>query len=131
MKKLYRSTRDRKLWGICGGISEMTGWDATLLRILLIVGTVLTHGALLFVYAIAGFVIPKSPEPPYGLAGMAGGGSWNAYSNYGSAADRTYDAPEAAPGRVDRMMADMETKAMRKELDELRKRMANYEKGDN
>ena len=136
MKKWYRSTRDRKLWGICGGISEMTGWDATLLRILFIVGTILTHGALLFIYLIAGFVIPKSPEPPFSFAGAhAGGPSWNAWpphnpSTGSTGTDHRYGAPEASPGRVDRMMAEMETKALRKELEDMRKKIADFEKGD-
>ena len=130
MKKLYRSTRDRKLLGICGGLSEMTGWDSTLLRILLIVGAFVSFGTILFLYVIAGVVIPKSPEPPYGPVGMAGGGQWNAYPAYGASTDRGYEAPNAAPGRVDRVMADMETRALRKELDELRNRISNYEKGD-
>ena len=35
MKKLYRSRRDKKLFGLCGGLAEMLNVDATLLRILL------------------------------------------------------------------------------------------------
>jgi|GEM_PF-560436 len=132
MKKLYRSTRDRKLWGICGGLAEMTGWDATLLRILLIIITILTHGAALFVYLISGFVIPKSPEPPYGLAGATSGDSWNAWTPPASSAYGTssYSEPNVAPSSVDRAMAEMETKALRKELEAMRHKIEKFEKGD-
>jgi len=75
MRKLYRSTRDRKLFGICGGLAEYLGVDATLLRILLIVVAVFSAGSVILVYIIAGFVIPK--EPYYG---DGYGGGYNGYS---------------------------------------------------
>ncbi|QJD84271.1 PspC domain-containing protein [Cohnella herbarum] len=64
MKKLYRSTRDRKLFGVCGGLADYLGVDATLLRILLIIVAVFSAGSVIVVYIIAGFVIPR--EPHYG-----------------------------------------------------------------
>lgn len=64
MRKLYRSTRDRKLFGVCGGLADYFGVDATLLRILLIVVAVFSAGSVVIVYIIAGFVIPR--EPNYG-----------------------------------------------------------------
>ncbi|QMV41014.1 PspC domain-containing protein [Cohnella cholangitidis] len=64
MRKLYRSTRDRKLFGVCGGLADYLGVDATLLRILLIVVAVFSAGSVIVVYIIAGFVIPR--EPNYG-----------------------------------------------------------------
>ncbi len=33
MKKLYRSKKDRKLAGVCGGLGEYFGFDPTLARI--------------------------------------------------------------------------------------------------
>jgi len=64
MRKLYRSTRDRKLFGVCGGLSDYLGVDATLLRILLIIVAVFSAGSVVLVYIVAGFVIPR--EPQYG-----------------------------------------------------------------
>jgi phage shock protein C len=64
MRKLYRSSRDRKLFGVCGGLAEYLAVDATLLRILLIVVAVFSAGSVILVYIIAGFVIPR--EPQYG-----------------------------------------------------------------
>ncbi len=61
MRKLYRSTRDRKLFGVCGGLADFLGVDATLLRILLIVVAVFSAGSVVLVYIIAGFVIPREP----------------------------------------------------------------------
>lgn len=62
MRKLYRSTRDRKLFGVCGGLADYLGVDATLLRILLIVVAVFSAGSIVLVYIIAGFVIPREPQ---------------------------------------------------------------------
>lgn len=59
MRKLYRSTRDRKLFGVCGGLADYLGVDATLLRILLIVVAVFSAGSVIVVYIIAYFVIPE------------------------------------------------------------------------
>lgn len=37
MSKLYRSTRDKMVTGLCGGLSDTFGIDSTLLRILFLI----------------------------------------------------------------------------------------------
>ncbi len=74
LKKLYRSSRDKKLFGLCGGLAEMLNVDATLLRILLIVVTIFTSGAVILIYIIAGLVVPKEP-PLYSNFGPNGYGN--------------------------------------------------------
>lgn len=59
MKKLYRSRTKRKLAGVIGGLADYTGWDATLLRILFVIGVVLGYGSLALVYLIWIFVVPN------------------------------------------------------------------------
>lgn len=59
MKKLYRSRTKRKLAGVIGGLADYTGWDATLLRILFVIGVVLGYGSLALVYLIWVFVVPN------------------------------------------------------------------------
>ncbi len=39
-----------KLWGVCGGIANYFGIDATLVRILFVAGTLIGFGSLLLVY---------------------------------------------------------------------------------
>jgi phage shock protein C len=47
----FRLARDnRKLMGVCGGIADYFGWDANLVRIVWLVGTLLGFGALVLVY---------------------------------------------------------------------------------
>ena len=80
MKKLYRSRRDKKLFGLCGGLAEMLNVDATLLRILLIVITVFSSGALILVYILAGLVVPKESNPFGGFGPGFGGYNPNGLS---------------------------------------------------
>lgn len=60
-KKLYKSSTDRKLFGVCGGIAEYFGIDSTWIRLLLVIFS-LAGGCGLVVYLIAALVVP---EPPY------------------------------------------------------------------
>jgi phage shock protein C len=62
MKKLYLSTTDRKLSGVCGGIGAYFGIDPGLIRLGWIVFTVLS-GILpgIIAYLIAAVVIPAEP----------------------------------------------------------------------
>ncbi len=69
MHRLYRSTQDRMLTGLCGGIAQEFGVNPTLLRILFLVAIPLTSGAMLPIYFIASLVVPKEPslyEQQYG-----------------------------------------------------------------
>ena len=58
-RKLTRSRDDRWIAGICGGIAEHTGIDATLIRVILVIATILGAGSLVVIYLICWLVIPK------------------------------------------------------------------------
>jgi len=60
-KKLYRSTTDKKLAGVCGGVAEYFGIDATLIRLGWALITLL-GGAGILVYIVCAFVIPEKPD---------------------------------------------------------------------
>ncbi|MDN5213805.1 PspC domain-containing protein [Fulvivirgaceae bacterium BMA12] len=58
--KLTRTNNDRILGGVCGGIAKYFGWDATLVRILYVVVSILSAafpGTL--VYIILWILMPK------------------------------------------------------------------------
>jgi phage shock protein C len=59
-RKLYRSRTDRKLAGVCGGLAQYFNLDATLIRVLFIVLTVL-GGAGLVIYVAMWIIVPKEP----------------------------------------------------------------------
>lgn len=52
MKKLTLSSENTKIAGVCGGIGEYFGIDATVVRILWILGTLLSFGTGLLAYLI-------------------------------------------------------------------------------
>jgi phage shock protein C len=59
-RRLVRSRDDRMLAGVCGGVAEYLGVDATLVRILVVVGTVLGFGSLILAYVIGWILIPEA-----------------------------------------------------------------------
>lgn len=59
-KKLYKSQGDRQLCGVCGGLGEFFGIDASLIRLAWIVFSLL-GGSGVLAYIIAAIVIPDEP----------------------------------------------------------------------
>jgi phage shock protein PspC (stress-responsive transcriptional regulator)/uncharacterized membrane protein YqjE len=60
-KKLFKSIRDKKLFGVCGGIAEYTGIDATLIRILFVVFFLVGSGTPALLYLALGLILDKEP----------------------------------------------------------------------
>jgi phage shock protein C len=60
-KKLYRSTKDRWLAGICGGIAEYLALDPTIIRVLFVLFSLVAFGGIL-AYIILWLIIPQEPE---------------------------------------------------------------------
>ncbi|WP_284141097.1 MULTISPECIES: PspC domain-containing protein [unclassified Virgibacillus] len=58
MKKLYRSTQNRMLAGVLGGLGEYTRIDPTILRLLFIIALFFSAFTLAIIYVIAIFIIP-------------------------------------------------------------------------
>ncbi len=64
MKKLYRSTKDKKIMGVCGGLGQYFGIDPTIIRlawvILSVAFTFIVGGIL--IYFVCGLIIPRQPD---------------------------------------------------------------------
>jgi len=60
--RFYRNKRHGKVNGICAGISDYTGLDVTLVRIMLVAAILVGGGALLPVYFIAGWIADDQPR---------------------------------------------------------------------
>lgn len=58
-KKLCRSTKDKKLAGVCGGIAEYFGIDSTIIRLAFILSFFL-WGIGFLAYIISAIVMPQS-----------------------------------------------------------------------
>ncbi len=61
-KVLVRSRKDRMVAGVCAGLAEYFGWDATLVRVLACVISVITGGAGILAYLAAWAIIPAEGE---------------------------------------------------------------------
>lgn len=59
-KKLYRSTTDKMIGGVAGGLAEYFDIDATLIRVLFVVIVFLGGGGIL-AYIILWIVVPQRP----------------------------------------------------------------------
>ena len=61
MKRIYRSTTDRKIGGVCGGLGEFFDKDPTLFRLLFILVSLL-WGFGIIAYLIMWLVVPLKPR---------------------------------------------------------------------
>ena len=57
-KRLYKSSKNKVLAGVCGGLGEYFGVDPVIVRLLVVVFTLL-GGAGLIGYIIAAIIIPS------------------------------------------------------------------------
>jgi phage shock protein C len=62
-KKLYKSRRDVKLDGVCGGVAEYLGMDSTLVRLIWVMCAIF-GGTGLVLYIICAIIMPREPEYP-------------------------------------------------------------------
>ena len=81
-KKLYRSTSNRMISGICGGLAEYFDVDPSVLRIAMVAFTVITlpvFGPFVFLaYLVCIFIIPRNPVPASAAAAGTPPGSGQA-----------------------------------------------------
>ena len=59
MKKLYRSRKDTKIAGVCGGIAEYFNVDSNIIRLLAVL-TIFGGGGII-AYIIAWIIVPLEP----------------------------------------------------------------------
>jgi len=58
--RLYRSSKNKVLFGVCGGLGEYFNIDPTLVRLLWVIFSLL-YGIGLLAYLIAIVIIPQEP----------------------------------------------------------------------
>ena len=58
-KKLLRSTKNRMVAGVCGGIGEYFGVDPTVIRLVWVIFTLISMGAGIIAYIIAWIIVPE------------------------------------------------------------------------
>jgi phage shock protein PspC (stress-responsive transcriptional regulator) len=75
-KRLYKSSSDKVLFGVCGGIAEYFDVDPVIIRLLVVVFA-LTGAGILF-YIFAAVIIGEKPEPRLSYGRSAADASFGA-----------------------------------------------------
>lgn len=70
--KLYKSTDDRIIDGVCGGLADYIGLEPTVVRLLLVAFSILSIGAGVIFYIIGMIVIPTRPLDLEGSSEVGG-----------------------------------------------------------
>ncbi|BCG58005.1 MULTISPECIES: PspC domain-containing protein [Paenibacillus] len=65
MKKLYRSERDKKFSGLCGGLAQWLGIDSTLIRLVAVIVALCSVGSFILFYLIASLIVPSEPTESF------------------------------------------------------------------
>ncbi len=60
-KRLYKSSTDKKICGVCGGLAEYFEVDSTLIRLLTVL-VCMFAGSGIIAYIVAAIVMPDEPE---------------------------------------------------------------------
>jgi phage shock protein C len=60
--KFYRDKRNGKVMGVCAGIADYTGFDVTLVRIMMVAALLMSSGSILPLYFIAGWIADDKPS---------------------------------------------------------------------
>ena len=60
-KRLYRSSDDRMIAGVCAGLAEYMNVDPVLVRLAMVLFT-LAGGSGIIIYVIAWIIMPERPE---------------------------------------------------------------------
>lgn len=56
---LKKSNTNKVLFGVCGGLSEYFGIDATVVRILFILGSIFSGSILFWIYLLLVLIMPN------------------------------------------------------------------------
>ena len=61
-KRLYKSTNERMICGVCGGIGDYLNVDPTIIRLIWVVAAAASCGMALLAYFISAVIIPEEPQ---------------------------------------------------------------------
>lgn len=60
MSKLTKDISNKMLFGVCSGLANYTGIDASILRLGFIFGAIFSGSILFWIYVILAIVLPKN-----------------------------------------------------------------------
>ena len=102
--RFYLDKRNKRLMGVCSGIADYFGWDATWVRVAAVALTVMGVGFLPLVYIAAGFIGDSKPSMLYN----DGPDEQRFWKNVRVAPQRTVRDVNASFRESDRRLRDLE-----------------------
>ena len=60
--KFYLDKQNGKIMGVCSGIADYTGFDVTLIRVMMVAAILMSSFAILPLYFVTGWVADKKPR---------------------------------------------------------------------
>jgi len=110
-KQLRRTTDDKIIAGVCGGLGRYFGVDPVLMRVIFAVTVVLTGGLALFAYPVLWFLMPEDRQAGGAWPAATGSAPWQAQTHgasgyqpptyQGPAGPQAYQAPEGQQSYVE------------------------------
>ncbi|MCS7228745.1 MAG: PspC domain-containing protein [Candidatus Kryptonium sp.] len=61
VKRLYKSRKNRMIFGVCGGLGEYLNTDPTVVRILWVILAISSLGIAILLYLIMAIIVPEEP----------------------------------------------------------------------
>lgn len=58
MSKLTKDSKNKMIFGVCGGLANWTGMDSSLIRLGFALGAIFTGSILFWIYLALGIVLP-------------------------------------------------------------------------
>lgn len=58
MNHLTKSSKDKMIFGVCGGLSDWTGIDSSIIRIGFVLGSIFSGSLLFWIYLLLGIILP-------------------------------------------------------------------------
>jgi phage shock protein C len=65
VRRLYRSRRERKLFGVCGGLGDYFSLDPTIVRLLFVVAVIGSFGVAVLAYLVMTILVPEEIIIPH------------------------------------------------------------------
>jgi phage shock protein PspC (stress-responsive transcriptional regulator) len=59
MSRLVKSSFDKMLFGVCGGLAQRFGIDSTIVRVIFVIGAIFGVGSFVLIYFVLAFVMPR------------------------------------------------------------------------
>jgi phage shock protein C len=120
--RFYKDKRNGKIFGICAGIADYTGFDVNLVRVCMVAAVFLSSGSILPFYLVAAFITPDKPRE---LA-VADREEQKFWQDVRTSPSRTARDIRGRFKDIDRRLADIESyvttenRSLAREIDQLR-----------